>query len=113
MTKRMCVLILFILGILSAGGIVFGQGELVIADHFGTSATRHRKDVNDQIVQAAGNEDDGKTVIEFVLPLQSEDSSDKTLQVGEAVAVILAYHATSDRLTTRHTKRSTTQITLD
>jgi len=89
------------------------DGELLMQDHFGTAPTSHREDSTSQIVQAAGTEADGKTVIEFVIPLQSNDPSDKPLQLGQTVSVILAYHASSDSFSTRHSKRTTTQITLD
>lgn len=89
------------------------DGALSIKDHFGTATTGHREDSASQIVQAAGTEADGKTVIEFVIPLRSDDPSDKSLQSGQTIPVILAYHASSDDFATKHTKRSTTQITLD
>ena len=89
------------------------DGELLVQDHFGTAPTSHREDSTSQIVQAAGTEDNGKTVIEFVIPLQSNDSSDKSLQPGQTVSVILAYHASSDSFSARHSTRTTTQITLD
>ncbi len=89
------------------------DGELLMQDHFGTVPTSHREDSTSQIVQAAGTKAVGKTVIEFVIPLQSNDPSDKPLQAGQTVSVILAYHASSDSFSTRHSKRMTTQITLD
>jgi len=101
---------------MSGANIVIGavhDGALLVQDHFGTSATGHREDSRSEIVQAAGTETAGKTTIEFSIPLQSDDPSDKALRPGQTVAVILAYHASSDSLTTRHSKRTTTQITLD
>lgn len=89
------------------------DSELLVQDHFGTAPTSHREDSTSQIVQAAGTEADGKIVIEFVIPLQSNDPSDKPLQPGQTVKVILAYHASSDSFSTKHSKRTTTQITLD
>ena len=89
------------------------DGGLLVQDHFGTAPTSHREDSTSQIVQATGIEADGKTVIEFVIPLQSNDPSDKPLQPGQTVSVILAYHASSDSFSSRHSKRTTTQITLD
>jgi len=89
------------------------NGGAVARDHFGTSPTGHREDSQSEIIQVAGSESGGKTVIEFSIPLQSDDPSDKGLAQGQTVPIILAYHATSDSFSARHTKRSTTQITLD
>lgn len=89
------------------------DSELVIEDHFGASPTAHRKDGEDRIVQAAGTETDGVTTIEFILPLSGDASPDTYLTPGETVTTILAYHRSSDAFTARHSKRSTTQITLD
>ena len=86
---------------------------LVIEDHYGASQTSHRKDKQSQILQSAGVEADGKTVIEFVIPLASDDPNDVSLMPGTDVTIILAYHVASDRLTARHTKRSTTSMKLD
>lgn len=65
------------------------------------------------IVQGAGREEEGKTIIEFVIPLTSDDPNDLPLEPGSEVTIILAYHLSSDRLTARHTRRSTSSITLD
>ncbi len=89
------------------------NGEVVARDHSGTSPTGHREDSSGEIVQVAGTERSGKTTIEFSIPLQSDDPSDKALQPGQTVPVILAYHASSDSFSTRHSKRTTTEITLD
>jgi len=87
--------------------------NLVIEDHYGSSPTAHRQDIEDAIIRAAGTEADGATTIEFVIPLASHDTNDALLTPGETVGIILAYHRNNDAFTTRHSKRSTTQITLD
>lgn len=88
-------------------------GRLTIQDHFGIAPTAHREDAVSEIIQAAGSEGDGRTVIEFVIPLESDDPEDKSLKPGEPVKVILAYHALSDAFTAHHTARTTTTISLD
>ena len=93
-------------------GVVNKDG-LVIEDHYGSAQTAHRADKESQILQASGREENGKTTIEFVIPLASDDPNDVSLVPGAEVTIILAYHSSSDRLTTRHTKRSTTSIILD
>ncbi len=85
---------------------------LSIEDHYGNAPTSHRKDDVDHIVQAAGREIDGESILEFAIPLDSKDSQDKTLLPGREIVVILAYHSSSDRLTSRHTARSTVSLAL-
>jgi hypothetical protein len=65
------------------------------------------------ILQAAGAEVTGRSVHEFVVSLDSGDDQDKALMHGTEVVVILAYHASSDSLSGRRSKRSTTTIELD
>jgi len=89
------------------------DGVLEIEDHFGSSATAHRSDTDSDIIQAAGSEGDGMTVIEFALFLASSDEQDAVLVPGTSVSILLAYHATSDHLSVRHTARTSAAIELD
>jgi len=89
------------------------DGELVIEDHYGNAPTSHRIDAVDHIIQAGGSEVDGKTVLEFAIALDSGDDQDAVLATGELVTIILGYHASSDSLTTRHSKRATASLQLD
>lgn len=89
------------------------DGELVIEDHYGSAPTSHRKDAVDHVIQSAGSEVEGRTIVEFAIPLASGDDQDKQLELGTEVAIILAYHASNDGLTARHTKRSASSILLD
>jgi len=87
--------------------------ELTIEDHYGNTPTSHRRDDVDHIIQAAGRETDGISTLEFAIPLDSADDQDVPLAPGSEVVIILAYHASNDGLTARHTARSTTSIALD
>lgn len=89
------------------------DGVLSIEDHYGSSPIAHKKDSVDDILRAAGSELEGSSVVEFAIPLDSGDDQDKALVAGEEVVIILAYHASSDGLTARHSKRSTSAILLD
>ncbi len=89
------------------------DGESTIEDHYGDSPISHRMDEVDHVIEAAGNEFEGRSILEFAIPLDSGDDRDKPLAPGVEVAIILAYHASSDDLQTRHTARSTTSIVLD
>jgi len=89
------------------------DGEIVIEDHYGNSPTSHRKDAVDHIIQAAGSEVEGQSIVEFAIPLASGNDQDKQLEPGTEVEIILAYHASNDGLAVRHTKRSISSILLD
>jgi hypothetical protein len=89
------------------------SGVLAIDDQFGVAQTMHRADAQTNVLQAAGQETDGKTVVEFAIPLASGDLDDKNLVPGQTVTVLLAFSADQDTFTARHTARSTTSITLD
>ena len=86
------------------------EGGLTIEDHYGNSPTSHRRDAADHIIQAAGAETADMSIVEFVIPLDSGDDEDKALIAGSEVTILLAYHRTDDRLTVRHTQRSTTSV---
>jgi len=86
---------------------------LTIEDHFGTSRFGHSLDEQQDILSAFGIEEEGSTLVEFSIPLDSGDDWDKPLFADSTVTTLLAYHASSDRLTVRHTERSIVSITLD
>ena len=89
------------------------DGALVIEDHFGTGRFRHTKDSQQDILEAAGTEDESHTIVEFRLALDSGDEADKALTPGETYPLLVAFHATSDNLSARHTHRAATELTLD
>lgn len=86
---------------------------LTIEDHYGTGFTSHRRDDQDDILRAAGAVTEGKTVVEFMIPLASGDPEDKDLRPGQTYAVLLAYHRTSVAFTVRHTARGSVMVALD
>ena len=88
------------------------DGELLIEDHYGNAPTSHRADEVDHIIQATGREIDGESILEFAIPLDSGDNQDAPLLPGREIAIILAYHRSNDRLTSRHTARSTASLRL-
>jgi len=88
-------------------------GLLSIDDEFGIAQTSHRADALSNVIQAAGQEAGGATIVEFAIPLASGDAEDKTLAPGQTVTVLLAYSAGDDSFTARHSARSSTTITLD
>ena len=89
------------------------NGTLSVTNEFGVAPTFHSSTKQSDIIQAAGQEANGTTTVEFVLPLAAPDAEHKTLSPGETVAILLAYSADQDSFSARHTARSTTAITLD
>lgn len=89
------------------------NGALTLEDHYGIGQTTHRRDEASHVIQAAGTESDGSTVVEFAMLLASGDPADASLVPGQTVTILLALHATQDAFTSRHTARSTRTIVLD
>lgn len=93
------------------------EGVLKIRDDYGNSATGHDADATlggmDNVLSAAGHQWADQTVVEFVIPLNSGDSTDKQLLPGGSYPILVAYNALSDDFSARHNRRGTGRITLD
>ncbi len=93
------------------------DGEIATRDDYGVAQTNHAPDTGlggeDNILDAAGAEDENGTVTEFVIPLDSGDRYDKALEPGESYTIIVSYHRTSDSFSTYHSERGYGEITLD
>jgi hypothetical protein len=89
------------------------DGVFSITDEFGVAQTFHRVDTQSNVIQAAGQEANGMTMVEFAIPLSSGDSEDKALAPGQTLTVLVAYNAGDDSVTARHTARASTTIALD
>jgi hypothetical protein len=101
---------------------IFGyvqDGTLFLEDMYGTKRAgtdSHPPDeqlggAND-ILESAGREEGGVTVIEFKIPLDSGDAYDKPLAPGGSYVALLAIGG-SDDFDSYHTERGGTQIALD
>lgn len=100
---------------------VFGyvaDGQTVIEDMYGTKPIgpgSHPPDTDlggsNDIGAFAGKEEGGTTTIEFQIPLDSGDSYDKPLASGEH-KILLAL-GSGDDLSSMHTGRGSTTITID
>jgi hypothetical protein len=94
------------------------EGQLNIMDAWGASpvGADHPPDEQlggtDDIVAAAGVERDGRTIIEFQIPLDSGDPYDKPLTPGGTYTILVAFGASND-LFSYHGFRDVGQITLD
>ncbi len=93
------------------------DGRLVMRDDYGDGSVSHTADTflggTNDILEGAGREVDGRTTIEFVIPLETRDAMDKTLVPGETYKILVAYHETSDLFTARHSRRGSGMIRLD
>ena len=82
------------------------RGDVFIADHIGTRKDRHdpntRLDGSENVLSIGGYEEGGRTRIEFMIPLASNDKNDKPLVPGERTPVLLCY-GPQDNFTKVHT----------
>ena len=92
-------------------GYVATNGSLILVDEIGVGH-RHYPDVQrggkDSILSKAGTEMNGKTVIEFTLPLNSGDPLDHNFQPGQTYAFFLGYHKTAKNTLSLHSAFSDT-----
>lgn len=84
------------------------DNETILEDHFSHSLTGHKSDEllggENNVTLIDSSEIDGKTVIEFSIPLDSGDEFDKVLIPGEEYKIIFAI-GKKDNLKTRHSFR--------
>lgn len=71
------------------------NGEVVIADDYGTGATSHDRDTNlggtNDVSVVDGREVDGATIIRFTIPLDSGDEMDKALAPGNTYTALASH----------------------
>ena len=88
-----------------------------IRDDYGTGTTAHGADTSHggthDILEAAGREVGGRTMFEFVIPLDSGDPMDKPLEPGLTYQILVAYHMMNDNFDAKHSRRGTGEIRLD
>jgi hypothetical protein len=92
------------------------NGAVIARDDVGTGLFSHGPDTSvggqDNLLAVAGREVDGKTILEFAIPLNSGDTADRPLAIGQTVKIIVAYQTTSDDFAERHSRRAAGEITL-
>jgi hypothetical protein len=93
------------------------DGRVTVRDDFGSGPVAHSADTErggaNDILDAAGCEANGKTYLEFAIPLDSGDPMDKPLSPGGTYKVLIAYHETDDDFGAWHSRRGSGSITLD
>lgn len=84
-----------------------------IRDDFGTGPNSHDADTTlgatDDVSDKAGTETGGVTEISFTIPLDSGDSLDRVLEIGQTYTVILAW-GSADSFVDQHVVRVATDI---
>lgn len=93
------------------------NGNTFIRDDWGNSTTSHVSDTSlggtNNIISSSSSETGGVTQLNFVIPLNSGDSFDRVLAVGQTYPVILGRGPNgSDNFTTYHAAVGSAQITL-
>lgn len=92
------------------------DGQVTIADEFGTTATGHKSDDDaggkSDVTVVGGTEEGGMTTIEFIIPLDSGDEKDGKLTADGDTVVLLAYGAGRDSFKSKHKFRTTVSVNL-
>ncbi|MBN1233854.1 MAG: DOMON domain-containing protein [Candidatus Coatesbacteria bacterium] len=93
------------------------DGKAYIEDHYGTGNVKHEADINiggkENVENASGKEENGKTELSFTIPLDSGDAKDKVLTKGKQIKVILACGKDGAKdFNSMHKKRTSVNISL-
>ena len=90
-------------------------GKAEAFDHYGTEKNKHKDDEKidgkSNLSNLSGSEQDGQTVLEFTVPLDSGDSMDGPLSVQGDTVVLLAY-GRSDSIVLKHRFRAILKVNL-
>jgi len=91
------------------------DGKAEAVDDYGTMKDKHKDDdrIGGQtnVSNVSGSEEDGKTEVEFTIPLNSGDAKDTPLSPEGENTVLLAY-GKSDRLVLKHNFRAILKLDL-
>ena len=91
------------------------DGTVTVRDDWGTQVMSHQSDEslggNANVRAIQGEETNGITEVEFIIPLDSGDAFDRTLSVGQSYPVLLARSGMDD-INVQHSSRGQTTITL-
>jgi hypothetical protein len=90
-------------------------GEAEVFDHYGTETKKHKEDEkiegSSDLSNVSGSEQDGQTVLEFTVPLDSGDAKDKPVSPQGETVVLLAY-GRSDSVVLKHRFRAAVKVNL-
>ena len=92
------------------------DGKVALADDFGDAPTGHKPDTKlggtEDVTVVGGSEENGRTTIEFSIPLASSDVNDGTIDSQGETVVLLAYGPDRDSFKLKHTFRTTMKVNL-
>jgi hypothetical protein len=90
-------------------------GKVEAFDHYGIAENKHQDDEaidgRSDLSNVSGSEQDGRTVLEFTIPLSSGDSTDKPVSRDGDNTVLLAY-GRSDSVVLKHRFRAILTVNL-
>ena len=90
-------------------------GEAQVFDHYGTETKKHKEDKkiegSTDVSNVSGSEQDGQTVLEFSVPLDSGDAKDRPVSAQGETTVLLAY-GRSDSIVLKHRFRAILKVNL-
>jgi len=90
-------------------------GEAQVFDHYGTETKKHAEDEkiegSSDVSNVSGSEQDGQTVLEFSVPLDSGDAKDRPVSAQGETIVLLAY-GRSDSIVLKHRFRAILKVNL-
>lgn len=92
-------------------------GEVTVSDQFGSGAFSHTADTElggtNDIIEADGREEDGRTAISFSIPLDSGDEYDTVLAAGQTHTILVACGPDgSDNFSKKHMYRAKLELQL-
>ena len=83
------------------------EGVVKVLDEFGDGRYSHKPDVSlggeNNVLDFMGNENSNRTLIEFIIPLNSGDEFDTELIHDLTYEALIAYHSSNDDITQQHT----------
>ncbi len=92
------------------------KGVAKLDDDYGVDENAHMPDTKlegtSDVTLVGGTEADGKTTLEFTLPLASSDKNDKKIDVNGDTIVLLAYGAGRDSFLAKHKYRTALKVNL-
>ena len=98
---------------MAGSNIIIGgasDNSFYVFDNVGTAGWDHVNDTDNggtyDILESAATENTTHTIFEFIIPLDSKDSLDSSMQENGTYNIFFGFHSSSDIITTIHTKVS-------
>lgn len=92
------------------------DGKVSLTDDFGDTPTGHKPDTKlggtEDVTLVGGSEENGRTTLEFSIPLASSDVNDGNIDAQGETVVLLAYGPDRDSFKIKHKFRTAMKINL-